>query len=145
MVLVADDGVDDHRPQRLGEVVTHVGQQQQERPSQPAPVENQVLNLVRQELAAFQARFSVLEGIVLRPPLAANKAPPAPRVVTYAAAAAAASGPGQSSRPSGRAASAPPKPAPAQGMANNDSTSVEKWDLQTWNGNSEPATPSSEI
>ncbi|CAK1585425.1 unnamed protein product [Parnassius mnemosyne] len=41
---------------------------QTQRPSQPVPVENQVLNQVRQELAAFQHRFSVLEGIVLRPP-----------------------------------------------------------------------------
>ncbi|XP_047025496.1 uncharacterized protein LOC124634119 [Helicoverpa zea] len=46
---------------------------------QPSPVESQVLALVRQEMAAFQARFSVLEGRVLRPPLAAPKPPAAQR------------------------------------------------------------------
>lgn len=88
----------------------------QQRPSQPVPVENQVLDLVRQEMAAFQARFSVLEGIVLRPPLAANKAAPGPgqRAASYAAAAAATPGPGRSTQPSGRAVSAPGKPAPAK-------------------------------
>nr|XP_049708162.1 uncharacterized protein LOC126057038 [Helicoverpa armigera] len=39
-------------------------------PQQPrsSPVESQVLAQVRQEMAAFQVRFSVLEGRVLRPP-----------------------------------------------------------------------------
>ncbi|CAK1601059.1 unnamed protein product [Parnassius mnemosyne] len=90
---------------------------QTQRPSQPVPVENQVLNLVRQELAAFQHRFSVLEGIVLRPPLGANKTAARPATVSYAAATAAASRPGPSSQPSGGAAVAPPppeKPAPAK-------------------------------
>ncbi|XP_063895654.1 uncharacterized protein LOC135118256 [Helicoverpa armigera] len=40
--------------------------------AQTAPAESQILALVRQEMAAFQARFSVLEGRVLRP-LAASK------------------------------------------------------------------------
>ncbi|CAK1577943.1 unnamed protein product [Parnassius mnemosyne] len=90
---------------------------QTQRLSQPVPVENQVLNLVRQELAAFQHRFSVLEGIVLRPPLGANKTAARPATVSYAAATAAASRPGPSSQPSGGAAvapSPPEKPAPAK-------------------------------
>ncbi|CAK1590252.1 unnamed protein product [Parnassius mnemosyne] len=90
---------------------------QTQRPSQPVPVENQVLNLVRQELAAFQHRFSVLEGIVLRPPLGANKTAARPATVSYATATAATSRPGPSSQPSGGAAVAPPppeKPAPAK-------------------------------
>ncbi|CAK1579405.1 unnamed protein product [Parnassius mnemosyne] len=90
---------------------------QTQRPSQPVPVENQVLNLVRKELAAFQHRFSVLEGIVLRPPLGANKTAARPATVSYATATAAASRPGPSSQPSGGAAVAPPppeKPAPAK-------------------------------
>ncbi|XP_047033050.1 uncharacterized protein LOC124639653 [Helicoverpa zea] len=48
---------------------------------QPSPVESQVLALVRQEMAAFQARFSVLEGRVLRPLLVAPKPPAAQRIM----------------------------------------------------------------
>ncbi|CAK1598352.1 unnamed protein product [Parnassius mnemosyne] len=90
---------------------------QTQHPSQPVPVENKILNLVRQELDAFQHRFSVLEGIVLRPPLGANKTAARPATVSYATATAATSRSGPSSQPSGGAAVAPPppeKPAPAK-------------------------------
>ncbi|PZC81833.1 hypothetical protein B5X24_HaOG211846 [Helicoverpa armigera] len=50
-------------------------------PQQPqsSPVESQVLVLVRQEMAAFQARFSVLEGRVLSPPPLAAPKPQRPK------------------------------------------------------------------
>nr|XP_049702273.1 nuclear receptor corepressor 2-like [Helicoverpa armigera] len=59
------------------------------RQPQSSPGESQVLALVRREMAAFQARFSVLEGRVLRPPLAAPK-PQAAQRASYATAAASA-------------------------------------------------------
>nr|XP_049704760.1 OTU domain-containing protein 7A-like [Helicoverpa armigera] len=82
---------------------------------QSSPVESQVLALVRQEMAAFQARFSVLEGRVLRPPLAAPK-PPAAQRASYAAAVAAAPAPrrGPPNRPPMAAPSGPPRKAAAQ-------------------------------
>ncbi|XP_047036450.1 atherin-like [Helicoverpa zea] len=82
---------------------------------QSSPVESQVLALVRQEMAAFQARFSVLEGRVLRPPLAAPK-PPAAQRASYAAAAVAAPPPrrGPPNKPPVAAPSGPPRKAAAQ-------------------------------
>ncbi|CAH0664134.1 unnamed protein product [Spodoptera exigua] len=60
--------------------------------SQPAqPAEADLLGLMRREMAAFQQRFDVLEGRLLRPPLAAG---------SYAAAAAKPKPP--TSRPSVR-------------------------------------------
>ncbi|XP_047027942.1 uncharacterized protein LOC124636029 [Helicoverpa zea] len=46
---------------------------------QTAPAESQILALVRQEMAAFQARFSVLEGKVLRPPPSRRRSPQRPK------------------------------------------------------------------
>nr|XP_049696036.1 uncharacterized protein LOC126054425 [Helicoverpa armigera]XP_049696037.1 uncharacterized protein LOC126054425 [Helicoverpa armigera] len=59
------------------------------RQPQSIPVESQVLALVRWEMAAFQARFSDLEGRVLRSPLAVPK----PQVAQRASYAAAVSAP----------------------------------------------------
>ncbi|XP_063896035.1 sterile alpha motif domain-containing protein 1-like [Helicoverpa armigera] len=83
--------------------------------AQTAPAESQILALVRQEMAAFQARFSVLEGRVLRPPLAASK-PPAAQRASYAAAVAAAPPPrrGPPSKPPVAAPNGPTRRAPAQ-------------------------------
>ncbi|XP_046974641.1 translation initiation factor IF-2-like [Vanessa cardui] len=54
---------------------------------QQSPQETELVRLIRQEMASFNARFSVLEGRILRPPLAADqRSAPAP---TYAAKAAA--------------------------------------------------------
>ncbi|KAJ8704373.1 hypothetical protein PYW08_013097 [Mythimna loreyi] len=107
------------------------GRTQKQGPKQPQPQpepESQLLTLVRQELAAFrqeqkkqqeqfqtrmQQQLSLLEGIVLRPPLAASSQR---KAVTYAAAAAAAAvapiaGP---SGPGGRGAVARQAPTAAQ-------------------------------
>nr|XP_049701474.1 serine/arginine repetitive matrix protein 1-like [Helicoverpa armigera] len=83
--------------------------------AQTAPAESQILALVRQEMAAFQARFSVLEGRVLRPPLAASK-PPAAQRASYAAAVAATPPPrrGPPSKPPVAALNGPTRRAPAQ-------------------------------
>ncbi|KAF9810250.1 hypothetical protein SFRURICE_011453 [Spodoptera frugiperda] len=74
--------------------------------------EADMIGLVRQEMAAFQQRFDVLEGRILRPPLAASQRAPK----TFAAAAATNSG--QSSRsaqgqPPARELVASPAQAPA--------------------------------
>ncbi|XP_037296666.1 uncharacterized protein LOC119189940 [Manduca sexta] len=87
---------------------------------QPAD-RQQLLSLIRegirQEIGALSARFAVLEGIVLRPPLAGSK-----KAASYAAAAAPQPTPGtsgltsQSSGPSTRPtkpSSPPPPPPPA--------------------------------
>ncbi|KAH9633274.1 hypothetical protein HF086_000873 [Spodoptera exigua] len=57
--------------------------QQPQLPSQDA----ELTRLIRQEMASFNARFSVLEGRILRPPLAGDQANS--QVPTYAAQAAA--------------------------------------------------------
>ncbi|XP_050563438.1 uncharacterized protein LOC118274379 [Spodoptera frugiperda] len=74
--------------------------------------EADMIDLVRREMAAFQQRFDVLEGRILRPPLAASQRAPK----TFAAAAATNSG--QSSRsaqgqPPARELVASPAQAPA--------------------------------
>ncbi|XP_037292554.1 uncharacterized protein LOC119188793 [Manduca sexta] len=88
---------------------------------QPAD-RQQLLSLIRegirQEIGALSARFAVLEGIVLRPPLAGSK-----KAASYAAAAApqptpGTSGPtsqssGPSTRPTKPSSSSPPPPPPA--------------------------------
>ncbi|XP_046974306.1 uncharacterized protein LOC124540681 [Vanessa cardui] len=60
---------------------------QPQQKQQQSPQETELARLIRQEMASFNARFSVLEGRILRPPLAADqRSAPAP---TYAAKAAA--------------------------------------------------------
>ena len=78
------------------------------RQNTPPPVENQLLALVRQELAAFQQRFNVLESKILRPPLAASQ-----EAASYAAVAAKQGPSGQTNRGAATAAAKAAKAAPA--------------------------------
>ncbi|CAB3244644.1 unnamed protein product [Arctia plantaginis] len=70
-------------------------QPQLQLPSQPleqqSPQETELARLIRQEMASFNARFSVLEGRILRPPLAVDqRSTPAPTYASQAAAPRAA-------------------------------------------------------
>ncbi|KAF9791508.1 hypothetical protein SFRURICE_010982, partial [Spodoptera frugiperda] len=79
-------------------------------PSQSTEVD--MIGLVRREMAAFQQRFDVLEGRILRPPLAASQTAPK----SFAAAAATNSGQSSHSaqgQPPARELVASPAQAPA--------------------------------
>ncbi|KAH9640959.1 hypothetical protein HF086_008982 [Spodoptera exigua] len=83
--------------------------QQPQLPSQEA----ELTRLIRQEMASFNARFSVLEGRILRPPLAGDQANT--QVPTYAAQAAAPRA--SESAPAAGAAQKAPHAAPQPSQA----------------------------
>ncbi|KAF9422685.1 hypothetical protein HW555_001679 [Spodoptera exigua] len=83
--------------------------QQPQLPSQEA----ELTRLIRQEMASFNARFSVLEGRILRPPLAGDQANT--QVPTYAAQAAAPRA--SKSAPAAGAAQKTPHAAPQPSQA----------------------------